>query len=594
MASTLRIKRSGTSGDPATLGQGELAYSYLPDNGSNGGDRLYVGTGTEIAGNAVNHEVIGGKYFTQMLDHAKGTLFANSAIIVDADSKIDQLKIDDITIDEGSITATGGDINFSNITLSGVATPVDSADATNKAYVDTAISTSESSASFIISADNGSDSFTIQGGTITFTGDSNTGISTSVSDDQVTISLDNTSVSAGSYGSTTQIPTFTVDEQGRLTAASTVNVATTLTVNSDPISILDSDLTFTATGNGLTLTYTASTNTVDYAIDDATVSSKGVAQFLDSDFVVSSGIVSLQDQILELVVTDSGTAIPAGHALNMIGNSIQGMLVEATGSTITINGINASTSQKGIASFASSDFDVTGDGEVSINSISNSQIDNPDVTIGDTEVELGATITDLTGLTGITVDTIRIDGNTISTNSSTPNLLLDPKGGDSASGKVVIFGDLQVTGTTTTINSTEVTINDLTLTLADSAADGAAANGAGIIVDGANAQMTYANSGDKWTFNKNVDLTNGTDLTALLIGGVSLRERIEDHLGSVFFVAGEGMDITYGAGQDSDNEILFAAEIATYTNKGVASFDSDQFTLTSGFVTLSELDGGTY
>ena len=49
MASILRIKRSGTSGDPTTLGQGELAYSSLADNGSNGGDRLYIGTGTEVA-----------------------------------------------------------------------------------------------------------------------------------------------------------------------------------------------------------------------------------------------------------------------------------------------------------------------------------------------------------------------------------------------------------------------------------------------------------------------------------------------------------------------------------------------------------------
>lgn len=592
MASTVKIKRSATSGNPATLAQGELAYSYLPDNGSNGGDRLYIGTGTEIAGNAVNHEIIGGKYFTQMLDHAKGTLFANSAIIVDADSKIDQLKIDDITIDQGSITATGGDIDFSNITLSGVATPVDSADATNRAYVDTAIANSEASTAISLSADSGTDVFTLQGGTLTFTGD--TGITTSVSNDNITIDLDDTEVTAGSYGSTTAIPTFTVDQQGRLTAAGTVDVATTLTVNGDPIGLLDSDLTFAASGNGFGVSYHTGTNTVTYTIDDATTTTKGVAQFLDSDFDVSSGIVSLGAQVLQSISTDSGDAVPSNHGLSIIGNSIQGTIVEATGSTITVEGINASTSQKGVASFTSADFDVSVGGEVSINSISNSQIDNPDVTIGDTEVELGATITDLTGLTGATIDNIRIDGNTISTNTSTPNLILDPKGGDSAGGKVVIFGDLQVQGTTTTINSTEVTVNDLTLTLADSAADGAAANGAGIVIDGANAEFTYANSGDKWTVNKDFDITTGTDLTALLIGGVSLRERIEDHLGSVFFVAGEGMDITYGAGQDSDNEILFAAELATYTNNGVASFDSDQFTLSSGFVTISELDGGTY
>ena len=49
MAAIVRIKRSATSGNPTTLGAGELAYSGLTDNGSNGGDRLYVGFGTETA-----------------------------------------------------------------------------------------------------------------------------------------------------------------------------------------------------------------------------------------------------------------------------------------------------------------------------------------------------------------------------------------------------------------------------------------------------------------------------------------------------------------------------------------------------------------
>jgi hypothetical protein len=70
MASILRIKRSELSGNPAVLGAGELAYSALPNNGANGGDRLYIGTGTESGGNAVNHVVIGGKYFTDTIDAA--------------------------------------------------------------------------------------------------------------------------------------------------------------------------------------------------------------------------------------------------------------------------------------------------------------------------------------------------------------------------------------------------------------------------------------------------------------------------------------------------------------------------------------------
>jgi len=93
MASIIRIKRSATSGNPTTLAAGELAYSSLADNGSNGGDRLYVGHGSETNGDAANHEVIGGKFFTDQLDHAKGTLTANSALIVDANKKINELLV---------------------------------------------------------------------------------------------------------------------------------------------------------------------------------------------------------------------------------------------------------------------------------------------------------------------------------------------------------------------------------------------------------------------------------------------------------------------------------------------------------------------
>jgi len=114
MASVIKIKRSEVSGNPSVLGAGELAYSALPDNGVNGGDRLYIGSGTETDGNAVNHVVIGGKFFTDMLDHTKGALTANSAIVVDSNSKIDVINVDNITIDGNGITSTdlNGDITI--------------------------------------------------------------------------------------------------------------------------------------------------------------------------------------------------------------------------------------------------------------------------------------------------------------------------------------------------------------------------------------------------------------------------------------------------------------------------------------------------
>ena len=115
MASVIKTKRSASTGAPTALAQGEMAYSFLSGTQSNGGDRLYVGTGTETGGEAANIDVIGGKYFADMLDHVTGTLTASSAILVDASSKIDVLNVDNITLNGNTIstTNTNGDLTLS-------------------------------------------------------------------------------------------------------------------------------------------------------------------------------------------------------------------------------------------------------------------------------------------------------------------------------------------------------------------------------------------------------------------------------------------------------------------------------------------------
>lgn len=107
--------------------------------------------------------------------------------------------------------------------------------------------------------------------------------------------------------------------------------------------------------------------------------------------------------------------------------------------------------------------------------------------------------------TGATGTGINITTNTISGPST---LTLDPAGVGDNTGTVVIAGNLQVDGTTTTINSTTVAIDDLNLTLASGAANASAANGAGITIDGANASLTYVSAKDSLNFNKNVVIGN--------------------------------------------------------------------------------------
>ena len=71
MAALTRIKiltTSSTSSAPSNIYTGELAYSYVSGTQANNGDRLYIGTGSENP-YAPNVDVIGGKYFTALLDH---------------------------------------------------------------------------------------------------------------------------------------------------------------------------------------------------------------------------------------------------------------------------------------------------------------------------------------------------------------------------------------------------------------------------------------------------------------------------------------------------------------------------------------------
>jgi len=120
MATIIKIKRSSGTSQP-NLGQGEIGYSwgtstYTDAQSANvtSYGKMFLGTGTETGGIAANIEVIGGKYFTDMLDHGHGTLTANSAVIVDSASKINIWNVDNIRLDGNTISSTNtdGDINL--------------------------------------------------------------------------------------------------------------------------------------------------------------------------------------------------------------------------------------------------------------------------------------------------------------------------------------------------------------------------------------------------------------------------------------------------------------------------------------------------
>ena len=99
MATVIKIKKSTGSTAPTALGNGELAYTQDTGTQANGGYRLFVGAGTESGGEADHIDLIGGKYFTDLMDHAHGALTASSGIITDSNSKVSQMIIDNIDFD---------------------------------------------------------------------------------------------------------------------------------------------------------------------------------------------------------------------------------------------------------------------------------------------------------------------------------------------------------------------------------------------------------------------------------------------------------------------------------------------------------------
>jgi hypothetical protein len=392
MASVIRIKRSSVSGNPATLGAGELAYSALEDNGSNGGSRLYIGIGAETSGNAVNHFVIGGKYFTDMLDHTPGTLTASSAIVLDASSKINNLNVGNLTLTGSTNTISSTDTN-GNIVLTPNGT---GKTVLNNPYIN---GTTDTLAEFI---------FDTVGGAITGTA-SQIAVTNSDVGNTSTLSLINTAVTAGSYGSATAIPVFTVDAQGRLTAASTASITTSLNIagdtGTDTIALATDTINFQG-GTGITSTVTSATNTVDFSIDSTVVTLTGT-QTLTNKTLTSPTITGLT--ISGVNVSDSsivfeGATADAFETTLFVTDPTADRTVtipDATG-TFVLADLAQTLTNKTIAAGSNTISGLTNSNLSGTAGITNANLANSSVTIGSTTVALGATSTSLAGLTSAT------------------------------------------------------------------------------------------------------------------------------------------------------------------------------------------------
>ena len=188
MALTLQIKRSTGSTAPGTLADGELAYTH-------GNEKLYIGDGSTV-------KVLGGKSFNDKIDHTDGTLTASSAVLVDANSAIDDFIIGNNATTGGALKIKEGTNNGTHHvqlkapnSLSGnVEFTLPSADGSADQFLKTngsgTLSFGTISSSFTLAADSGSNDTFNTSETLTFTG--GTGIDTTVSNNEITYAIDST------------------------------------------------------------------------------------------------------------------------------------------------------------------------------------------------------------------------------------------------------------------------------------------------------------------------------------------------------------------------------------------------------------------
>jgi hypothetical protein len=267
MANTvIQLKYSNVTSVPPTLNVAEPAYSNVSN-------KLFIDDGTGVV-------AIGGKYYTDIIDAATAAATTNTLVLRDADGSA-SFNVVTANLFSGSFEGNAD-------TASKWLAPIDlglAGDATGNVSID------------------GSANVTL------------------------TVDLTASGVAAGTYGGTTNIPVFTVDNDGRLSSAANVSVATDLAIagdtGTDTLSLLTDTLTFVG-ADGITSVVDGDGNNVAFSVDNTVIRTTG-DQTITGDLAITGNLVitgntitqdvstiSTEDSLIKLAANNVADAIDIG------------------------------------------------------------------------------------------------------------------------------------------------------------------------------------------------------------------------------------------------------------------------------------------
>jgi len=313
------------------------------------------------------------------------TNLSNSTITLSGDSGSNAVDLGDtltVSGDTGITTSVSGDsisIDLDDTAVTpgtyGTTSAIPSITIDQQGRI-TSATTNNISTSLSISDDSSTlGSINLLNDTLNFKGD--TGITTSLDGNSVNIDLDDTAVTPGTYGSSTAIPTFTVDQQGRLTSVSSSSIATTLNVSDDSSTSLginllndtlnfkgDTGITTSINGDSVNIdlddtavtagTYGSSTNAVNITVDQqgrvTSISNAAISGLSDSPTFGASS----SDTVTFVARVGSSIVPNANETYDLGTSSLRWRDIYLSGNTIDLNGATISADGTGTIEISAS------------------------------------------------------------------------------------------------------------------------------------------------------------------------------------------------------------------------------------------------